>query len=162
MPAPARTHLPLRPDVVPPNVDPKTVPAQNGTVFDENDPAEGDVHPELQRLPSLSLRGTFSAAYAILIKINEKLGWDELLKHRSMVFVMEDEYRIHRSIVEESQNSGETEELETEKLEEDLQAVDLNDSPKKGRLQIDQLVSQAQQSQTKSTSSSAKSTAPAV
>jgi hypothetical protein len=58
MPPPARTHLPLL------QTDTKR-PTSN----DENDPAENRVHPELQRLPSLSLRGTFSAAYAILVKI---------------------------------------------------------------------------------------------
>lgn len=89
MPAPARTHLPLRQDLTTTNADPKTLPQQNGTVFDENDPAENFVHPELQRLPSLSLRGTFLAAYNILVKINSRIGWDDLLRHRSLVFVME-------------------------------------------------------------------------
>lgn len=30
-----------------------------------------------------------------------KVGWDELLKFRSTVFVMEEEYRIHRALAEE-------------------------------------------------------------
>jgi hypothetical protein len=89
MPPPARTHLPLRQDLTTTTADPKTLTQQNGTVFDENDPSESVVHPELQRLPSLSLRGTFLLAYNILVKINTCMGWDELLKHRSIVFVME-------------------------------------------------------------------------
>ncbi|KAL2913058.1 bud site selection protein [Polyrhizophydium stewartii] len=107
MPPPARTHLPLRPDAASlrPEQDPKSVPQSNGSLFDENDPRENEVHPELQRLPSLSLRGTFLQAYSLLIRIVAKVGWDDLLKVRSQVFVMEDEYRIHRAIVEESQKS---------------------------------------------------------
>jgi hypothetical protein len=152
MPPPARTHLPLRQDLTTTTADPKTLTQQNGTVFDENDPSESVVHPELQRLPSLSLRGTFLLAYSILVKINTCIGWDELLKHRSLVFVMEDEYRIHRSIVEESQKG------EEEELEDDMEAIDLGDSPKPQRavsrnnaLQIDKLVSDAQKSQPNTT-----------
>lgn len=145
MPPPARTHLPLRPD------DAKTLPS-NGTVFDENDPAEGIVHPELQRLPSLSLRGTFSGAYAILVKINTAIGWDALLKQRSNVFVMEDEYRIHRAIAEDD-TPGE----EEDDLEMDMENVDLEGEPpiSRAKIQIDQLVSQAQGNQPVAISSKA-------
>ncbi|RKO83501.1 Chs5p-Arf1p-binding proteins-domain-containing protein [Blyttiomyces helicus] len=77
------------------------MPAVSGSIFDDNDPRENEVHPELQRLPALSLRGTFSKAYALLIRIVSRVGWDELLKYRSNVFVMEEEYRIHRALVED-------------------------------------------------------------
>ncbi|KAJ1566230.1 hypothetical protein HK405_010649, partial [Cladochytrium tenue] len=83
---------------------PGTNPApqlHHGTIFDENDPRESEVHPELQRLPALSLRGTFEKAYGLLIKIVGRIGWDDLLKHRSKVFVMEEEYRIQRALVDE-------------------------------------------------------------
>ena len=67
----------------------------------------------MARLPSLSLRGTFLKAYLLLIRIVSHIGWDELLKHRSRVFVMEDEYRIHRALLEEMEketvNSNENE-----------------------------------------------------
>ncbi|KAH6574808.1 hypothetical protein BASA50_006830 [Batrachochytrium salamandrivorans] len=108
MPPPARTHLPLRPDATTlrPDQDPKNIPQVNGTFFDENDPREDEVHPELQRLPSLSLRGTFMEAYSLLIRIVAHIGWDDLLKFRSKVFVMEDEYLIHRSATEESRQPG--------------------------------------------------------
>ncbi|KAJ3044657.1 hypothetical protein HK097_001414, partial [Rhizophlyctis rosea] len=107
MPPPARTHLPLKPDpaTLKPEDDPKKMPSASGTIFDENDPRENEVHPELQRLPALSLRGTFSRAYNLLIRIVTKVGWDELLKFRSTVFVMEEEYRIHRALAEETTKS---------------------------------------------------------
>ncbi|KAJ3389829.1 hypothetical protein HDU92_000851 [Lobulomyces angularis] len=113
MPPPARTHLPLKPDTVAKDEDIKKIPPGSGSVFDENDPGENEVHPELQRLPSLSLRGTFLKAYSLLIDICNKVGWDELLRHRSAVFVMEEEYRIHRALVEEREK-GEPEEEEDE------------------------------------------------
>lgn len=47
----------------------------------------------LLRLPAPGLRGTFAKAYSILTLLVSKIGWDELLKTRSTVFVMEDEYR---------------------------------------------------------------------
>lgn len=109
MPPPARTHLPLKPDptTLKPDEDPKKVQIGNGTVYDENDPRENEVHPELQRLSFLSLRGTFSKAYALLVRIASKVGWDELLRFRSQVFVMEEEYRIHRALVEEKSKNEE-------------------------------------------------------
>lgn len=60
------------------------------------------MHPELLRLPSLALKGTFLRAYKLLIQIVTKVGWDELLKFRSIVFVMEEEYRVQRALAEES------------------------------------------------------------
>ncbi|TPX37621.1 hypothetical protein SmJEL517_g00625 [Synchytrium microbalum] len=108
MPSPARTHLPLKPDPTQlrEGDDPKKIPPQNGTIFDENDPRENEVHPELQRLPALSLRGTFLKAYQLLIRIVSKVGWDELLRFRSAVFVMEEEYRIHRALMEEREKNA--------------------------------------------------------
>jgi hypothetical protein len=44
-------------------------------------------------------------AYSLLIKIVALVGWDDLLKYRSHVFVMEDEYRIHRALVEEMEKT---------------------------------------------------------
>ncbi|TPX48802.1 hypothetical protein SeMB42_g02457 [Synchytrium endobioticum] len=127
MPTPARTHLPLKPDPAQlrEGEDGKKVPPQNGTIFDENDPRENEIHPELQRLPALSLRGTFLKAYQLLIRIVSKVGWDELLRFRSVVFVMEEEYRIHRALMEEReksaiaqvrQNAQEADRLKSEKV----------------------------------------------
>ena len=49
------------------------------------------------RLPAPGLRGTFAKAYALLTSLVSKIGWDELLKTRSVVFVMEEEYRLHKT-----------------------------------------------------------------
>jgi len=51
----------------------------------------------LLRLPAPGLRGTFAKAYALLALLVSKIGWDELLKTRSVVFVMEEEYRLHKT-----------------------------------------------------------------
>ena len=49
MPPPARTHLPLKPDpaTLKPEDDPKKMPSTSGTIFDENDPRENEVHDKL-------------------------------------------------------------------------------------------------------------------
>ena len=51
----------------------------------------------LLRLNGNGLRGTFAQAYALLCDLVAKIGWDELLKIRSTVFVMEEEYRLHKT-----------------------------------------------------------------
>ncbi|KAG0200942.1 hypothetical protein BGX28_006117 [Mortierella sp. GBA30] len=61
--------------------------------------------PNLQRLPAPALRGTFSSAYNLLTRLVSKIGWDELLRCRSLVFVMEEEYRMQKE-AEESIRKG--------------------------------------------------------
>lgn len=51
----------------------------------------------LLRLPAPALRGTFAKAYSLLTRLVAQIGWDELLKCRSSVFVMEEEYRAQKS-----------------------------------------------------------------
>ncbi len=51
----------------------------------------------LLRLPAPSLRGTFAKAYGLLTRLVSQIGWDDLLKTRSAVFVMEEEYRKHKT-----------------------------------------------------------------
>ncbi|EOO00893.1 putative bud site selection protein 7 protein [Phaeoacremonium minimum UCRPA7] len=51
------------------------------------------VEPSLLSLRAAAYRGTFKKAYSILTEMTAKIGWDQLLKIRSNVFVMEDEYR---------------------------------------------------------------------
>jgi tetratricopeptide (TPR) repeat protein len=51
------------------------------------------VDPQLVNLRAAGYRGTFQQAYSILTEMTKKIGWDQLLKIRSDVFVMEDEYR---------------------------------------------------------------------
>jgi hypothetical protein len=52
--------------------------------------------PALLRLPAPGLRGTWARAYSLLTRLVSDIGWDELLKTRSAVFVMEEEYRMQK------------------------------------------------------------------
>lgn len=80
---PARINLPYHATIA------EILPERRKTEDDEADPA-------LQRLPAPGLKGTWSRAYALLTKLVSKIGWDELLKTRSVVFVMEEEYRMQK------------------------------------------------------------------
>jgi hypothetical protein len=68
--------------------------------IDEGQPKQGDphdfVHPSLRKLHATGYQGTFLKAYELLTKIAAAIGWDQLLKIRSDVFVMEEEYRVER------------------------------------------------------------------
>ncbi|EKM56439.1 uncharacterized protein PHACADRAFT_253561 [Phanerochaete carnosa HHB-10118-sp] len=80
----ARVHLPPKGQIV------DILPERVKTEDDEADPA-------LLRLPAPGLRGTWARAYALLTRLVSKIGWDELLKTRSLVFVMEEEYRQQKA-----------------------------------------------------------------
>lgn len=85
MPEPARVLLPILPE----------------TVLDELDESAQDydaelVHPSLRKLHAAGHKGTFLKAYSLLTEITSKIGWDQLLKIRSQVFVMEEEYRSEK------------------------------------------------------------------
>ncbi|KAF7323632.1 hypothetical protein MKEN_00583900 [Mycena kentingensis (nom. inval.)] len=97
---PARIHLPFHRTIG------EILPDRVKTEDDEADPA-------LQRLPAPGLRGTWARAYALLTKLVSQIGWDELLKTRSAVFVMEEEYRMQKAATEiahhmRSQSEGTT------------------------------------------------------
>ncbi|KAF8594939.1 chaps family protein [Ceratobasidium sp. AG-I] len=81
MPTPARTHLPVREFI------------KDSGVLDEDSARDNEADIALLRLPAPSLRGTFAKAYALLTRLAAEVGWDELLRKRSAVFVMEEEYR---------------------------------------------------------------------
>jgi hypothetical protein len=114
MPTPARTHLPIKPFI------------SDSGILDEGSAADNEVslaslHPTLRllfllnatlliripfslqadiallRLPAPSLRGTFAKAYSLLTRLVAQIGWDELLRSRSAVFVMEEEYRQQKN-----------------------------------------------------------------
>ena len=53
------------------------------------------------------MKGTFLKAYKLLTEITAKVGWDALLKYRSSVFVMEEEYRNEKTAAEQ-QEKGKT------------------------------------------------------
>ena len=89
MPDPSRILLPLMPE----------------TTFDEMDESrsrQGDFHdtvdPSLRKLVASTYQGTFRKAYNLLTEITKSIGWDQLLRTRSQVFVMEEEYRTERQI----------------------------------------------------------------
>lgn len=85
MPTPARSHLPI-----------KAFIAESGLLDDET-ARDNEADVALLRLPAPALRGTFAKAYELLTKLVAQIGWDELLRCRSHVFVMEEEYRAQKS-----------------------------------------------------------------
>ncbi|KAI9244116.1 Chs5p-Arf1p-binding proteins-domain-containing protein [Phascolomyces articulosus] len=94
MPAPQKTHLPIKQDIV-----------KSGIMEDDTVGREGEPDPNLLRLPAPALHGTFAKAYSLLTRLAAKIGWDDLLKCRSGVFVMEEEYRILKAKEEERKTS---------------------------------------------------------
>ena len=86
MPEPARVNLPLLSETNYNEIDESV----NG--YD----AEA-VHPNLRKLTAGNYKGTFLKAYSLLTGITAKIGWDQLLRIRSQVFVMEEEYRSEKS-----------------------------------------------------------------
>lgn len=85
MPSPRLSHLPTKKFI-----------ADSGLI-DEESARDNEADVALLRLPAPGLRGTFAKAYELLTLLVSKIGWDELLKTRSSVFVMEEEYRAHRT-----------------------------------------------------------------
>jgi hypothetical protein len=94
MPTPAKTHLPIKQFLVESNI---LEPPNEQGLQPEDMPDESQSDPILLRLPAATLKGTFKQAYRILTKLVSYVGWDELLKARSTVFVMEEEYRQQQS-----------------------------------------------------------------
>ena len=87
MPQPSRVLLPILAESVLDEID-------------EGQPKQGEphdsVHPTLRKLHAATYQGTFLKAYNLLTKIVAAIGWDQLLRVRSEVFVMEEEYRVER------------------------------------------------------------------
>ncbi|KJX99333.1 clathrin-coated vesiclec protein (Bud7) [Zymoseptoria brevis] len=80
-----------------------SLPLAAETICDEIDDAGATpdseiVHPTLRRLSAGNYKGTFHKAYILLTEITKKIGWDQLLKIRSQVFVMEEEYRHEKQV----------------------------------------------------------------
>lgn len=89
MPQPSRIILPILPETILDEID--TSQPKQGEPHDM-------VHPTLRKLHAAGYQGTFLKAYNILTKIAATIGWDQLLKIRSDVFVMEEEYRAERQV----------------------------------------------------------------
>jgi len=86
MPQPSKMHLPVLAESV-----------LDEMSDDNHDPKHDKADAALLKLPAASLKGTFAKAYGILTEITSQIGWDMLLKYRSSVFVMEEEYRFEKS-----------------------------------------------------------------
>ncbi|MCJ1269779.1 hypothetical protein MMC22_009672 [Lobaria immixta] len=87
MPEPARVILPVMPE----------------SMLDELDDSQQQydvdlVHHSLRKLHAAGYKGTFLKAYSLLTEVTAKIGWDQLLRVRSQVFVMEEEYRSEKQI----------------------------------------------------------------
>lgn len=111
MPTPGRTHLPVKKFIADSNIldeesarDNEVRTFSSPTFFLVGLRADGQADVALLRLPAPGLRGTFAKAYALLTQLVSKIGWDELLKTRSVVFVMEEEYRLHKTTASMDQN----------------------------------------------------------
>jgi Chs5-Arf1p-binding protein BUD7/BCH1 len=85
MPEPKEVHLPTLPETRLDDID-----SEPESRYGEQ------VDPSLLGLRAASYKGTFKQAYSILTEMAAKIGWDQLLKIRSNVFVMEDEYRTEK------------------------------------------------------------------
>jgi len=87
MPEPSRVLLPILPESALDEID-------------EGQPRQGEpydsVHVSLRKLQAGTYQGTFLKAYSLLTEIAASIGWDQLLKTRSQVFVMEEEYRSEK------------------------------------------------------------------
>ncbi|KAL9600689.1 MAG: hypothetical protein Q9219_003019 [cf. Caloplaca sp. 3 TL-2023] len=93
MPEAARILLPVLPE----------------SMLDEIDETSGtydEVHPSLRKLHAAGYKGTFLKAYSILTEITAKIGWDQLLRIRSQVFVMEEEYRSEKQTTSNNHTSN--------------------------------------------------------
>ncbi|KIV79357.1 hypothetical protein PV11_06923 [Exophiala sideris] len=98
MPEPSRVLLPILPESALDEID-EGQPRQ-GEPFDQ-------VHVSLRKLQAATYQGTFLKAYSLLTRVVASIGWDALLKTRSLVFVMEEEYRSERqhSVTPKTQTS---------------------------------------------------------
>ncbi|KAJ5577669.1 uncharacterized protein N7459_006633 [Penicillium hispanicum] len=121
MPQPSRIMLPILSESILDEID-------------EGQPKQGDphdyIHPSLRKLHASGYQGTFLKAYNLLTKIASAIGWDQLLKIRSEVFVMEEEYRVERQHVpkpahslEAETNGGGAESSENDENEDDSGSV---------------------------------------
>jgi hypothetical protein len=85
MPEPQKVFLPIMPEALCDEIE------------DSNLDDMELVHPTLRKLHAAGFKGTFLKAYVLLTEITKKIGWDQLLKIRSQVFVMEEEYRHEKT-----------------------------------------------------------------
>ncbi|OAL24443.1 hypothetical protein AYO20_10669 [Fonsecaea nubica] len=87
MPEPSRVLLPILPESALDEIDEGQ--PRHGEPYDQ-------VHVSLRKLQAATYQGTFLKAYSLLTRIAAAIGWDTLLRTRSQVFVMEEEYRTEK------------------------------------------------------------------
>ncbi|KAG7907575.1 hypothetical protein KL906_003656 [Ogataea polymorpha] len=100
-PQPEDLHLPLPMDVTLPNV----------TNLSSLDIAaeHQKVDHNLLNLAAANLKSTFAKAYKLLTDIVLETGWESLLKYRTKVFVMEDEFKKENAQLSLDSSSGSSE-----------------------------------------------------
>ncbi|KAL5411916.1 hypothetical protein PMIN03_004540 [Paraphaeosphaeria minitans] len=94
MPEPQRVFLPIMPEAI------------CDEIIDSPVDDIELVHPTLRKLHAAGFKGTFLKAYMLLTEITKKIGWDQLLKIRSQVFVMEEEYRNEKQTTPHGQTTS--------------------------------------------------------
>ncbi|KAK1996115.1 chaps-domain-containing protein [Colletotrichum falcatum] len=100
MPEPKDVHLPTLPETRLDEID-----SEPESRYSEQ------VDASLLNLRAAVYKGTFKQAYSILTEMTSKIGWDQLLKIRSTVFVMEDEYRSEKQETSHAQRNPSTDGL---------------------------------------------------
>ncbi|KAK1625311.1 Chs5p-Arf1p-binding proteins-domain-containing protein [Colletotrichum phormii] len=100
MPEPKDVHLPTLPETRLDEID-----SEPESRYSEQ------VDASLLNLRASVYKGTFKQAYGILTEMTSKIGWDQLLKIRSTVFVMEDEYRSEKQETSQPQRNPSTDGL---------------------------------------------------
>ncbi|KAK2016648.1 chaps-domain-containing protein [Colletotrichum eremochloae] len=100
MPEPKDVHLPTLPETRLDEID-----SEPESRYSEQ------VDASLLNLRAAVYKGTFKQAYSILTEMTSKIGWDQLLKIRSTVFVMEDEYRSEKQETSHTQRNPSTDGL---------------------------------------------------
>ncbi|SCU83769.1 LAMI_0C04588g1_1 [Lachancea mirantina] len=90
-------HLPLPVDVI---LDEVTGLSSQDVINEHR-----AVDASLINLPAANLKSTFQIAYKFLTEIVQKTGWEALLKYRSKLFVMEEEYQVASTPPSESDGS---------------------------------------------------------
>lgn len=98
---PEKMHLPLPTDVHLEDVS----SLDSLKVQQEN----ASIDQALVNLQAANLKSTFAKAYSILTDIVHRTGWEQLLKYRAKIFVMEEEYQIKSSkssVIDEPLTNG--------------------------------------------------------
>jgi hypothetical protein len=116
MPTPARSHLPIKSFIV------------DSGLLDEEANRDNEADVALLRLPAPALRGTFAKAYELLTRLTSSIGWDELLRCRSQVFVMEEEYRAQKTNADGSMTPTTPRPQEEVPAERSYEGADVNAS----------------------------------